>query len=95
MFDKAIAELDYIERLVEPDIWDDINKGIAAAKEYIEEGRSINGQLRDTCSDIADEKNGEISDLNDEIENMCHTHKSEINQLQEEIYRLQEQLDNK
>jgi len=67
MFDKAIEELKYIERLVEPEIWNSFEREIAAAIDYINEGRSVNGELRDCCVDIAEEKDKEIEKLEQEI----------------------------
>jgi len=63
MFDKAISELKYIESILEPETWKSIEREIFAAMEYIEEGRSVNGDLRDCCVDIIEEKDKEIEKL--------------------------------
>lgn len=92
MFDSAISELKYIERIVEPEVWKEIEKEINAAIEYIEEGRSINGELRDTCSDIANEKNEEIGELCDNIQELKEEYEQKIDEMEDEIYRLKELL---
>lgn len=67
MFDKAILELKDIETNVDIEVWETIRKNIEYAIDYIEEARGVNGDLRDTCVDIAEEKNKEIGILLERI----------------------------
>jgi len=88
MFDNAIAELNYLELIVEEDVWRDISGLISRAIDYINDGRTVNGDLRDTCISIADEKNAEIKELQDELSDR----EGEIRELQEEVAELEFEL---
>lgn len=92
MFDKAIAELEYIERLVEKDVWEDIKKSISTAIDCIEEGRTVNGDLRDTCSDIADTKDKEIAELEDRYSDEIKDLNSTITHLQDKVEELEGEI---
>lgn len=65
MFDKAINILENLN--LDEEIYESVKYEIDTVIDYINEGRSVNGDLRDTCVDIADEKNKEIEKLEQEI----------------------------
>ena len=80
-FDNAIRYLGDIEDSVGIEYLETIKKYISYAVDSIEEARSINADLRDTCSDIASEKDDEIERLEEEISKL----KDEITRLEEEL----------
>lgn len=88
MFDKAIAELRLIEGLVDEDVWRSIKNEIACAIDYIEEGRTVNGDLRDTCVDIADTLKQEINDTTYHYQQEIESLKADIGILEDRIEEL-------
>lgn len=101
-FDNAIG---YLKELLEGvksykesgepvDEWliKNVSDYIKDAEYSIEIGRDINGQLRDTCSDIADEKQKEINELESRIEDLEKDHEEEIDKLNNKIEELEDLL---
>ena len=68
MFDKAIKILENLS--LEESVYESIKDEIESVIDYIEEGRSVNGDLRDCCVDIAEEKDKEIDSLYKEIDSL-------------------------
>lgn len=101
-FDEAIKYLKYLLEEVESykqsgeivDEWlvKKVSDYIKNAEYSIEIGRDINGQLRDTCSDIADEKQKEINELESRIEDLEKDHEEEIDKLNNKIEELEDLL---
>jgi len=70
VFNKALEAIKEIEEYLGEKICDQLRYEIDTVIDCIEECRTINGDLRDTCSDIIDEKDKKIDELNNEIENL-------------------------
>ena len=75
MFDKAISILENLN--LDEEVYETVKYEIDTVIDYINEGRSVNGDLRDCCVDIAEEKDKEIDSLY-----------KEINELKDEISSL-------
>lgn len=86
MFDKAIKILENLS-LSEED-YERVKNDIDTVIDLINEGRSANGYLRDTCVDIAEEKDKEIESLLKKI-NELNAYNSE---LKDEIESLEARL---
>jgi Asp-tRNA(Asn)/Glu-tRNA(Gln) amidotransferase C subunit len=74
MFDKAISILENLN--LDEEVYESIKNDINTVIDYINEGRSVNGDLRDTCLDIAEEKDKEIDSLYKEIDELKEEVKS-------------------
>jgi len=68
MFDKAIKILENLN--LNEEVYESVKNDIDTVIDYINEGRSVNGDLRDCCVDIAEEKNKEIDSLCKEIDEL-------------------------
>ena len=99
LFDKAISYIDnivpklkqYQEDGLVVDDWliKEIKDDIDYEKSNIEEARSINGDLRDTCLDIADTKNEEIEELHKRMEDIEKDYEKRIDELGVKIRELE------
>lgn len=65
MFDKAIKILENLN--LDEEVYEAVKNDIDTVIDYINEGRSVNGDLRGCCVDIAEEKDKEIDSLCKEI----------------------------
>ena len=65
MFDKAIKILENLN--LDEEVYEAVKNDIDTVIDYINEGRSVNGDLRDCCVDIAEEKDKEIDSLKEDI----------------------------
>lgn len=92
MFDKAISSLDNIKQVVDTDVWDTIEVYIEYAKGYIEEGRDVNGDLRDTCVEIAETKDKEMMELEDKYQDEIKDLNSNITDLQDKVEELEKEI---
>ena len=61
MFDKAIKILENLS--LDEETYEQVKYEIDTVIDLINDGRSANGDLRDTCVDIAEEKQKEINEL--------------------------------
>jgi phage host-nuclease inhibitor protein Gam len=68
MFDKAISILENLN--LDEKVYEAVKNDIDTVIDYINEGRSVNGDLRDTCVDIAEDKDKEIDSLCKEIDEL-------------------------
>jgi len=86
IFDKALASIKEIEDFLGEKICEQLGGDINTIIDCIEECRGINGDLRDTCSDIIDEKDKEIANTTDEKDD-------EISKLEDKIYELEREIE--
>jgi len=75
MFDKAIKILENLS--LDEETYEQVKYEIDSVIDWINDCRSVNGDLRDTCVDIAEEKQKEIDRLEEYISEL----KEEIDSL--------------
>lgn len=68
MFDKAINILENLN--LDEEVYEAVKNDIDTVIDYINEGRLVNGDLRDCCVDIAEDKDKEIDSLCKEVDEL-------------------------
>ena len=84
LYDQIVEQIDEIHKVLGP-VADLINHELAGIATIADEIRCIAGDLRDTASDIATEKNGEIEDIQKEMDDLIKDHALELDGLREEL----------
>jgi len=91
IYDKIVKEVEYIKNTLDEETYNSIKGELDLILYYADEIRNIAGDLRDTASDIADDKNKEIEELQSQLEDLEKDKNYQIEKLEDRIYELENQ----